>query len=122
MEVPMCLQGTCLVCIRCNNSNSTKKPSLPGLEPGLIVTNTSATLQPLSGKFYTYLNAKQTFLFFVLIFEIGSLLCAVSTSSTFFILGRAIAGMGSSGLENGALTLVAGAVPLHKRPRKSRTR
>ncbi|KAF9700054.1 hypothetical protein EKO04_001716 [Ascochyta lentis] len=76
----------------------------------------SATLQPLSGKFYTYLNAKQTFLFFVMIFEIGSLLCAVSTSSTFFILGRAVAGMGSSGLENGALTLIAGAVPLHKRP------
>ena len=37
----------------------------------------------------------------------------------FFILGRTVAGLGSSGLENGALTLVAGAVPLHKRPCKS---
>jgi len=72
-------------------------------------------LQPLTGKFYTYLSAKQTFLFFVTIFEIGSLLCAVSTSSMFFILGRTVAGLGSSGLENGALTLIAGAVPLHKR-------
>jgi len=75
----------------------------------------SAALQPLTGKFYTYLSAKQTFLFFVTIFEIGSLLCAVSTSSMFFILGRTVAGLGSSGLENGALTLIAGAVPLHKR-------
>ncbi|KAF4412777.1 Efflux pump mokI [Colletotrichum fructicola] len=75
-----------------------------------------AALQPFTGKLYTYLNVKYTFLFFVFIFEIGSLLCAVSTSSTFFILGRTIAGLGSSALENGALNLVAGAVPLHKRP------
>ncbi|KAI0414194.1 putative MFS multidrug transporter [Xylaria grammica] len=76
----------------------------------------SAALQPLTGKLYTYLSAKRTFLFFVAIFEIGSLLCAVSTSSTFFILGRTVAGLGTSGLENGALTLIAGAVPLHRRP------
>jgi MFS family permease len=31
------------------------------------------------------------------------------------ILGRAVAGAGMSGLINGALTIVAGAVPLHKR-------
>ncbi|KAK1842008.1 MFS multidrug transporter [Colletotrichum chrysophilum] len=78
----------------------------------------SAALQPFTGKLYTYLNVKYTFLFFVFIFEIGSLLCAVSTSSMFFILGRTIAGLGSSALENGALNLVAGAVPLHKRPCK----
>ncbi|KAI8306424.1 Efflux pump mokI [Colletotrichum sp. SAR11_59] len=75
-----------------------------------------AALQPFTGKLYTYLNVKYTFLFFVFIFEIGSLLCAVSMSSMFFILGRTIAGLGSSALENGALNLVAGAVPLHKRP------
>ncbi|KAK7717951.1 hypothetical protein SLS63_010601 [Diaporthe eres] len=70
----------------------------------------------ITATLYTYLSAKQTFLFFSLIFEIGSLLCAVSTSSMFFILGRTVAGLGSSGLENGALTLIAGAVPLQKRP------
>ncbi|KAJ0123685.1 hypothetical protein J7T55_012154 [Diaporthe amygdali] len=75
-----------------------------------------AALQPLTGKLYTYLSAKKTFLFFSIIFEIGSLLCAVSTSSLFFIFGRTVAGLGSSGLENGALTLIAGAVPLNKRP------
>ncbi|KAI0533762.1 putative MFS multidrug transporter [Xylaria digitata] len=76
----------------------------------------SAALQPLTGKFYTYLSAKRTFLLFIAIFEIGSLLCAVSTSSTFFIIGRTVAGVGTAGLENGALTLISGAVPLHKRP------
>jgi MFS family permease len=32
------------------------------------------------------------------------------------IVGRAVAGMGSSGLQNGALTIIAGSVPLAKRP------
>ncbi|KAI2602464.1 putative MFS multidrug transporter [Hypoxylon sp. NC1633] len=76
----------------------------------------SATLQPLTGKIYTFVKVKWVLLFFFFIFEVGSLLCAVSTSSTMFILGRAVAGIGSSGLSNGALTVIAGAVPLHKRP------
>lgn len=95
---------------RCVSCCSRIEPDFP---------DTSAALQPLTGKLYTYLPVKQMFLFFVFIFEIGSLLCAVSTSSMFFILGRTVAGLGSSGLENGALNLIAGAVPPHKRPCKS---
>jgi MFS family permease len=56
-----------------------------------------------------------TFLAFFALFELGSLLCGVAVSSTMLIIGRAVAGMGSSGLINGALTIIAGAVPLHKR-------
>ncbi|KAI2467936.1 putative MFS multidrug transporter [Annulohypoxylon bovei var. microspora] len=77
---------------------------------------TSATLQPLTGRVYTRVSAKWVFLFFFCIFEIGSLLCAVAQSSTMFIIGRAVAGLGSSGLQNGALTVIAGAVPMEKRP------
>ncbi|KAH8166051.1 hypothetical protein CIB48_g2228 [Xylaria polymorpha] len=75
----------------------------------------SAVLQPLTGKLYTYFPTKWTFLCFFFVFEIGSLLCAVATSSPFFIVGRAVAGLGVSGLQNGSLTIVAGAVPLEKR-------
>jgi hypothetical protein len=32
------------------------------------------------------------------------------------IIGRAVAGMGGSGLSNGALTILAAAAPIHKRP------
>ena len=32
------------------------------------------------------------------------------------IVGRAVAGMGASGLINGALTILAASSPLHKRP------
>ncbi|XXH00029.1 hypothetical protein Hte_006370 [Hypoxylon texense] len=77
---------------------------------------TSATLQPLTGKLYSRVSAKWVFLFFFFIFELGSLLCAVSQSSVMFIIGRAVAGMGSSGLQNGALTIIGGALPLEKRP------
>jgi MFS family permease len=35
------------------------------------------------------------------------------------IIGRAVAGMGGSGLVNGALTILAAIAPMHKRPGKS---
>lgn len=96
-----------------SNQNCFPKPADTNLD------TLSAALQPLTGKLYTYLSAKRLFLVFVAIFEIGSLLCAVSTTSKFFILGRTVAGVGVSGLENGALTLIAGAVPMQKRPCKN---
>ncbi|CAO2654663.1 Nn.00g113960.m01.CDS01 [Neocucurbitaria sp. VM-36] len=79
-------------------------------------TLAAATLQPLSGKFYTHFNTKFVYLSFILTFEVGSLLCGVSTSSSFFIAGRAIAGLGASGIVNGAMTILSGAVPREKSP------
>ncbi|KAL0944844.1 MFS multidrug transporter [Colletotrichum truncatum] len=75
-----------------------------------------AALQPLAGKLYTHLRSKWTYLCFLFLFEIGSLICGLATSSNMLIVGRAVAGMGSAGLLNGALTIVAYTVPLHKRP------
>ncbi|KAI6767317.1 hypothetical protein HG530_005326 [Fusarium avenaceum] len=76
----------------------------------------SAALQPLSGKLYMYFNTRWSFLALFFIFEVGSLICGVAQSSTMLILGRAVAGIGSSGIQNGALTIIASAVPIHKRP------
>ncbi|CCF35122.1 major facilitator superfamily transporter [Colletotrichum higginsianum] len=75
-----------------------------------------AALQPFAGKLYTHLRSKQTFLGFLFVFEVGSLICAVARSSDVFIVGRAIAGMGSAGLFNGALTIIGATVPLQRRP------
>ncbi len=58
-----------------------------------------------------------TFLVFVFIFELGSLLCAVSSSSNMLIVSRAVAGIGGSGLMNGGLNMITWSVPLQKRPR-----
>lgn len=76
----------------------------------------SAVLQPLTGKFYSNFNSKWTFMSFFAIFELGSLICGVATSSTMLIVGRAIAGIGSSGIVNGCFTIIAGCVPMPKRP------
>ncbi len=48
------------------------------------------------------------------LFEFGSLLSAVATSSKMFIVGRAVAGMGGSGVVNGGLTIIAKCVPMHE--------
>ena len=53
---------------------------------------------------------------FFALFEFGSLICAVSTSSDMLIVGRAVAGMGTSGILNGAFTIIAECVPMAKRP------
>ena len=76
----------------------------------------ACSLQPLTGKLYTLFNSKWIFLAFFGVFELGSLLCAVATSSNMLIVGRAVAGSGSSGLLNGTLTIIATCVPLEKRP------
>ncbi|TLS22475.1 uncharacterized protein PpBr36_10041 [Pyricularia pennisetigena] len=76
----------------------------------------SAVLHPVSSRLYTYINLKWTFLTFLVLFEGGSLICGLASSSFMLIVGRAVAGMGSSGLMGGGLSIIAGAVPIHKRP------
>ncbi|RYP85118.1 hypothetical protein DL770_005098 [Monosporascus sp. CRB-9-2] len=52
----------------------------------------------------------------ILLFEIGSAICGAAPSSIAFIIGRAIAGLGSAGIMSGTLVLVVYAIPLRKRP------
>ncbi|KAH6611957.1 efflux pump protein [Boeremia exigua] len=77
---------------------------------------TAATLQPLSGKLYSKFSNKYTYLTFTMVFEIGSLVCGLAKSSSIFICGRVIAGLGAAGLFNGALTIISSSVPLDKSP------
>lgn len=75
-----------------------------------------SVLQPTTGKLFTYLPNKWTYIAFLVVFELGSLICALANSSGMFISGRIVSGLGASGLFNGALTIVAALVPLRKRP------
>ena len=43
----------------------------------------------------------------------------MATSSKMLIVGRAVAGIGASGIQNGALTIIAECVSMPKRPRMS---
>ncbi|KAL2194797.1 major facilitator superfamily domain-containing protein [Corynascus similis CBS 632.67] len=74
-----------------------------------------AALQPLMGKVYSTMDQKWCFIGFFALFELGSLLCGVSTSSTMLIIGRSITGMAVAGLQNGSLSIVASAAPLEQR-------
>ncbi|OJJ43509.1 hypothetical protein ASPZODRAFT_74146 [Penicilliopsis zonata CBS 506.65] len=74
----------------------------------------SAALQPLSGKIYSRFSIKWTFFVFFLIFEVGSAICGAAQSSAMFIAGRVIAGMGSAGVANGAVTTISAILPVQK--------
>jgi fucose permease len=76
---------------------------------------TTTSLQPSFGKIYTYFSVKWTFLVAIILFELGSTLCAAATSSPMLIVGRAVAGCGASGLFSGSMTIIGYAVPLRKR-------
>jgi len=76
----------------------------------------SGALQPLTGKLYVNFKNKRVFISFFALFELGSLICGVAPSSNVLIVGRAIQGMGTAGLQNGAFTIISAAVPLVQRP------
>lgn len=76
----------------------------------------TCALQLPFGKIYQFHSSKFTFLSALVLFEVGSLICGVSTDSNMFIVGRAIAGCGGAGILNGGLTIIAAAAPLPKRP------
>ena len=59
------------------------------------------------GKFAKYFSLKWVYIISILVFEVGSLICAVAQDSVTFIVGRAIAGVGGAGVATGAFTIVA---------------
>ncbi|KAJ7473151.1 DHA14-like major facilitator [Mycena galericulata] len=77
---------------------------------------TTAAFQLLFGRFYSFLSIKWVYIGAITVFELGSLICGVAPNSNALIIGRAIAGLGSAGIFNGALIIVANTVPLRKRP------
>ncbi|KXT14291.1 hypothetical protein AC579_8421 [Pseudocercospora musae] len=79
-----------------------------------LLTNCATIL--LFGKLYTFLNVKVTFLSAVLLFEVGSAVCGSAPNSIAFIIGRAIAGLGAGGIQEGVLVIIVCAIPLSKRP------
>jgi MFS family permease len=77
---------------------------------------TSCSTQLSWGKIYTFYPTKTVFLIAITIFEVGSALCGGAPNSNTFIVGRAIAGIGSAGIFSGTTLIIAQVVPLAKRP------
>ncbi|KAI5196680.1 MFS general substrate transporter [Aureobasidium subglaciale] len=77
---------------------------------------TTTCFQLLWGKFYAFYPPKYIFLAVIALFEVGSAICGAAPNSTCFIIGRAIAGMGSAGILTGSFIIEARIIPLAKRP------
>ncbi|KAI2780340.1 major facilitator superfamily protein [Daldinia loculata] len=77
---------------------------------------TMCGLSLVMGKVYKFYPAKPLFLAGCLLFEVGSAICGSAPNSIAFIFGRAIAGMGSSGLFSGVMVIMFHTVPLRQRP------
>jgi len=77
---------------------------------------TTTALQPSYGTIYRLFDIKATFLAACALFELGSLVCATAPTSTAFVVGRAVAGMGSAGLFSGSVTILGYSLPLARRP------
>ncbi|KAI1334615.1 MFS general substrate transporter [Xylariaceae sp. FL0016] len=75
----------------------------------------NCAMSPLVGRLYRIFRLKVMFISFVAIFEIGSLVAATAQSSTVLIVGRAISGVGGSGILNGGQTIIAATVPIARR-------
>lgn len=77
---------------------------------------TGSAFQLLFGKLFTYYSPKWVFLVAIVLFEIGSAICGAAPNSIAFIVGRAIAGLGSAGIYAGIVIIIVYTVPLHQRP------
>lgn len=78
---------------------------------------TTCAFQLLFGKIYAFFDVKTTFLTSIVIFEAASALCGAAPTSTAFIIGRAIAGVGAAGIFAGSIVCIVQVVPLHTRPK-----
>ncbi|UPK91030.1 hypothetical protein LCI18_001965 [Fusarium solani-melongenae] len=83
---------------------------------GTIYLLSQMSFQPTFGKMYTFFNLKWIYLGAGVLFEVGSIICAAAPNSAAFILGRAVAGFGASGLYCGSMIIITQIVEMRKRP------
>lgn len=77
---------------------------------------TQMAFRPAFGHLHTDFSIKNVYMAAILLFEIGSIVCATASNSIALIVGRLIAGAGGGGLYVGTLTFMGLAVPIRKRP------
>lgn len=68
------------------------------------------------GKVFGQFEAKWMYIFCVFLFEVGSAICGAAPTMDALIIGRAICGLGGSGMYVGVMTLLAATTTIHERP------
>lgn len=64
-------------------------------------------MTPVVGKLYNQFRIKHVYLAFMVVFEVGLVVCAIAKSSHVFIVGRAINGLGAAGQFNGCMLIMS---------------
>ncbi|KAJ5629928.1 hypothetical protein N7528_003585 [Penicillium herquei] len=77
---------------------------------------TTCSFQFGFAKMYKHFSIKNIFILSNVIFLVGSLPCATAASSTMFIVGRTVTGLGFSGGLAGCFAVITHILPLNKRP------
>ncbi|KAJ5664935.1 MFS transporter [Penicillium maclennaniae] len=67
---------------------------------------TTCALTPLAGKLSSTFPLRWIYIIFFSIFLVGSLICGCAPNSNTFIVGRAVAGVGASGVAGGGFVIV----------------
>ncbi|EXJ74483.1 uncharacterized protein A1O5_02779 [Cladophialophora psammophila CBS 110553] len=77
---------------------------------------TMCSFQLIMGKVYKFYPVKPIFLAGIALFEVGSAVCGSAPTSAAFIVGRAVAGLGASGMFSGMMVIMFHTIPLQQRP------
>lgn len=72
-------------------------------------------IQPF-GKFSIIFGRKYTMVTAIVLFEAGSLMCALAKSMNVLIGGRVLAGVGAAGIQGMVFVIISEVVPIEKRP------
>lgn len=76
----------------------------------------TCAFQFMFGKLYKLFSVKRIFMLANAILLVGSLLCSTATTSTMFVAGRAVTGVGFGGILGGLYTILTHILPLRRRP------
>ncbi|KAF2498757.1 putative MFS drug efflux transporter [Lophium mytilinum] len=87
---------------------------LPWIQVGFSIVAVSMNLT--WGKLFSQFNGKTLFCFFVFIFMVGSAVCGAAPSMNAFIVGRALTGVGGSGIYMGGIMVLSALTDAVERP------
>jgi MFS family permease len=86
---------------------------IPWLATAFIIPGTALML-PVSQLFQVF-NANWLYILGIVVFEIGSALCGAAPNINAFIIGRVVAGIGSTSIYTGSLFLISVNTSEHER-------
>lgn len=95
-----------------NKFNATNQ--IGWLTAGFLIS--MAVLVAVWGKIAIIFGRKITMIAAIILFEAGSLMCALSNSMNVLIGGRVLAGVGGGGIQTLVFIIITEIVPIHKRP------